>query len=305
MLCVRILQAALVYLNTLMVQDVLADQTWADRLTAEDRRGLTPLFSAHVAPCGEVRLDMGRRLPLHGAARILAGGRVQPRPDRPAGTRPGARPGSLPSTCGPSGPTTPTSRTVRVPRQELDIEVICAPKKLPYVPIEPRSRVLRRRLESPPRQRRHLDQDPALHWRPVSESSGSRLLTSTSTPAVSGSPRAKAAKTALFHSPPHSRRLSPCTSTPSAGPARCPVRVELEEALQRPRRPQDPRPVDPSAGITSSISPHGLRDLLFTWLKTQGIDDSIIQPYSGHATRQSLEIYSRLALADAGSATTR
>ena len=67
-LCLRILQAALVYVNTLMVQDVLADQTWADRLTAEDRRGLTPLFWAHVAPYGEVRLDMGRRLPLHGAA---------------------------------------------------------------------------------------------------------------------------------------------------------------------------------------------------------------------------------------------
>ncbi len=28
-------------------------------------------------------------------------------------------------------------------------------------------------------------------------------------------------------------------------------------------------------------------------------DDALIQPYSGHATRTSLEIYSRLALADA------
>ena len=40
-------------------------------------------------------------------------------------------------------------------------------------------------------------------------------------------------------------------------------------------------------------------DFLFTWLKTQGIDDALIQPYSGHESRQSLEIYSRLALADA------
>ena len=47
------------------------------------------------------------------------------------------------------------------------------------------------------------------------------------------------------------------------------------------------------------ISPHRLRHFLFTWLKTQGIDDALIQPYSGHATRQSLEIYSRIALADA------
>jgi integrase/recombinase XerD len=53
-----------------------------------------------------------------------------------------------------------------------------------------------------------------------------------------------------------------------------------------------------TAGITASISPHTLRHFLFTWLKTQGIDDALIQPYSGHATRQSLEIYSRLALAD-------
>ncbi len=54
-----------------------------------------------------------------------------------------------------------------------------------------------------------------------------------------------------------------------------------------------------AAGITASISPHKLRHFLFTWLKTQGIDDALIQPYSGHETRQSLEIYSRLALADA------
>jgi integrase/recombinase XerD len=54
-----------------------------------------------------------------------------------------------------------------------------------------------------------------------------------------------------------------------------------------------------AAGIAAPISPHKLRHFLFTWLKTQGIDDALIQPYSGHATRQSLEIYSRLALADA------
>jgi hypothetical protein len=54
-----------------------------------------------------------------------------------------------------------------------------------------------------------------------------------------------------------------------------------------------------TAGITASISPHTLRHFLFTWLETQGIDAALIQLYSGHATRQSLEIYSRLALADA------
>jgi integrase/recombinase XerD len=50
------------------------------------------------------------------------------------------------------------------------------------------------------------------------------------------------------------------------------------------------------SGTPKNISPHKLRHFLFTWLKKQGIDDALIQPYSGHETRQSLEIYSRLSL---------
>jgi hypothetical protein len=57
-----ILQAALVYVNTLMLQDVLAEEEWAAMLGPADRRGLTPLFWQHVRPYGEVRLDMGARL---------------------------------------------------------------------------------------------------------------------------------------------------------------------------------------------------------------------------------------------------
>jgi len=65
--CLRILQAALVYVNTLMLQDVLDDPTWNDSLTADaDRRALTPLFWSHVLPYGEVRLDMTSRLTLTG-----------------------------------------------------------------------------------------------------------------------------------------------------------------------------------------------------------------------------------------------
>ena len=37
-------------------------------------------------------------------------------------------------------------------------------------------------------------------------------------------------------------------------------------------------------------------------LKKEGIDDALIQPFSGHASRQSLEIYSRLAIATAQAA---
>ena len=54
-----------------------------------------------------------------------------------------------------------------------------------------------------------------------------------------------------------------------------------------------------AAGLTKTISPHKLRHFLFTWLKKQGLDDAMIQPYSGHASRQSLEIYSRMSLAAA------
>ena len=63
-LCLRILQTALVYVNTLMLQDVLADSCWSEALTSEDQRGLTPLFWTHVLPYGEVRLDMTSRLSL-------------------------------------------------------------------------------------------------------------------------------------------------------------------------------------------------------------------------------------------------
>jgi len=48
-LCLHILQAAMVYVNTLVLQDVLAEDEWSQLLTSEDYRGLTPLTWAHVA----------------------------------------------------------------------------------------------------------------------------------------------------------------------------------------------------------------------------------------------------------------
>ncbi|WP_230993535.1 transposase [Streptomyces endocoffeicus] len=61
-LCLRILQASLVFVNTLMLQDVLAEPRWSALLAPADRRGLTPLFWHHMRPYGEVRLDLGDRL---------------------------------------------------------------------------------------------------------------------------------------------------------------------------------------------------------------------------------------------------
>ena len=54
-----------------------------------------------------------------------------------------------------------------------------------------------------------------------------------------------------------------------------------------------------AAGLNRAISPHRLRHFLLTWLKKQGIDDALIQPYSGHSSRQSLEVYSRLSIGEA------
>jgi len=68
MLSLHLLQVSLVYINTLMIQQVLAEPTWQDRLTAADLRALTPLLWAHVNPYGTFALDMHTRLPLAQAA---------------------------------------------------------------------------------------------------------------------------------------------------------------------------------------------------------------------------------------------
>jgi Tn3 transposase DDE domain len=54
----------LVYINTLMLQDILADPAWMRRMTAEDFRALSPLVYTHINPYGTFELDMDARLPL-------------------------------------------------------------------------------------------------------------------------------------------------------------------------------------------------------------------------------------------------
>jgi integrase/recombinase XerD len=53
------------------------------------------------------------------------------------------------------------------------------------------------------------------------------------------------------------------------------------------------------AGINRKVSPNRLRHFFLTWLKQKGIDDAFIQPYSGHDSRQSLEVYSKLSIKQA------
>ncbi len=65
MLSLHLLQNCMVYVNTLMLQQVLAQPHWQGRLTATDLRALTPLVWEHVNPYGRFELDMTTRLPLN------------------------------------------------------------------------------------------------------------------------------------------------------------------------------------------------------------------------------------------------
>ena len=60
----HLLQSCLVYVNTLMLQRVLAEPAWMARMTPADVRGLTPLVWGHVSPYGTFDLDMEQRLDL-------------------------------------------------------------------------------------------------------------------------------------------------------------------------------------------------------------------------------------------------
>ena len=71
-LCLHLLQICLVYINTLMIQNVLADSAWLGRMAEEDFRALTPLIHAHVNPYGRFELDMETRLPLDEPAGLVA-----------------------------------------------------------------------------------------------------------------------------------------------------------------------------------------------------------------------------------------
>jgi TnpA family transposase len=63
-LALHLLQNCLVYINTLMLQQILAEPAWMARLTPEDFRALTPLLYSHMNPYGTFELDMAARLPL-------------------------------------------------------------------------------------------------------------------------------------------------------------------------------------------------------------------------------------------------
>lgn len=64
MLALHLLRNCMVYINTLMLQQILEQPAWTGRLDARDLGALTPLMWEHVNPYGRFDLDMDARLPL-------------------------------------------------------------------------------------------------------------------------------------------------------------------------------------------------------------------------------------------------
>lgn len=67
-LSLHLLQACLVYINTLMIQQVLESPSWLEKMEPEDFRGLSSLIYHHINPYGIFELNMGVRLPIETAA---------------------------------------------------------------------------------------------------------------------------------------------------------------------------------------------------------------------------------------------
>lgn len=62
--CLHLLQVCMVYINTIMIQEILAEPGWMARLEIEDKRALSPLIHAHINPYGLFPLNLQQRLKL-------------------------------------------------------------------------------------------------------------------------------------------------------------------------------------------------------------------------------------------------
>jgi TnpA family transposase len=65
-LALHLLQLCLVYVNTLMIQQMLTEPRWQQRMQVVDYRALSPLIYAHINPYGRFDLDMDKRLSIEG-----------------------------------------------------------------------------------------------------------------------------------------------------------------------------------------------------------------------------------------------
>jgi len=64
MLALHLIQNCMVYIDTLMIQKVLAQPHWQGKMTQRDFAALTPLIWEHVNPYGRFDLDITARLNL-------------------------------------------------------------------------------------------------------------------------------------------------------------------------------------------------------------------------------------------------
>jgi TnpA family transposase len=62
MLCLHLLQTCIVYINTLLVENLLQNNYWLNQFKKEDYRALTALFYLHINPYGTFELDLEKRL---------------------------------------------------------------------------------------------------------------------------------------------------------------------------------------------------------------------------------------------------
>jgi TnpA family transposase len=67
-LCLHLLQTSLVYINTRMIQEVLADPQWLERMATRDLAALSPLLTQHIYPYGRFELDLESLLPIEEVA---------------------------------------------------------------------------------------------------------------------------------------------------------------------------------------------------------------------------------------------
>ncbi len=65
-LSLHLLQLCLVYVNTLMLQRVLSEKPWIERMGKTEFRALSPLIYNHINPYGRFELDMESRLQIDG-----------------------------------------------------------------------------------------------------------------------------------------------------------------------------------------------------------------------------------------------
>jgi TnpA family transposase len=59
-LCLHLLQNALVLVNTVMLERILCDDGYIHQMQAGDMDAMTPLFTSNINPYGDIRLDLNK-----------------------------------------------------------------------------------------------------------------------------------------------------------------------------------------------------------------------------------------------------